>query len=363
MRTLRLIGLALVLLALAACGSWSQPAKHYLIRQQDLWGYIDQTGKTIIAPQFHSARRFAEGRAAVEQTEGKVGYIDETGAIIIEPSFEVAENFSEGLAAVKRDGKWGYVDPTGKIVIEPRFAMANSFSGGLAAVQGDDKKWGYIDPTGKQTIPAQFQFAQDFAEGLAMVRIEDSAGYIDTTGKLVIPAQFGLAHGFSEGVAALSLGGRDGYIDRTGTLTITSPLGHAHEFSIRIDTVSNEIIFFPDEDFHEGLAAIGDGKAWGYIDMSGTIAIPPQFDEAYPFSNGLAAVRVGGADQSTVVGMTMRTGKAGGKVGYIDKAGKLVIPAQFDEGFPFVDGLAKVSIGDKMAYIDTSGNVIWQVSE
>src|ERR1700686_2614896 len=47
-------------------------------------------------------------------------------------------------------------------------------------------------------------------------------------------------------------------------------------------------------DFTEGLAAVrADGK-WGYIDLSGQFAIAPRFETAMEFSEGLAAVRING---------------------------------------------------------------------
>jgi hypothetical protein len=75
----------------------------------------------------------------------------------------------------------------------------------------------------------------------------------------------------------------------------------------------------------ESLTAVksADGK-WGYKDESGTYHIPPQFDAAMKFSEGLAAVAVHK------------------KVGYIDTTGKIVISLQFVHGEPFQEGLALV---------------------
>ena len=39
-----------------------------------------------------------------------------------------------------------------------------------------------------------------------------------------------------------------------------------------------------------GLMPFSSGKQWGYLDDKGNIAISPRFDDAYPFSEGLAAV-------------------------------------------------------------------------
>ena len=45
--------------------------------------------------------------------------------------------------------------------------------------------------------------------------------------------------------------------------------------------------------FSEGLAAVKVDKKWGFIDKDGTLAIQPQFDETLAFRKGLAPVRVG----------------------------------------------------------------------
>ena len=66
---------------------------------------------------------------------------------------------------------------------------------------------------------------------------------------------------------------------------------------------------------------------------TGTIVINPQFDKAESFSEGLAAVRIGG------------------KEGFIDKTGHYVINPQFDSANSFSDGLAAVRVGDKWGFI------------
>jgi hypothetical protein len=48
-----------------------------------------------------------------------------------------------------------------------------------------------------------------------------------------------------------------------------------------------------------------------------------------------------------------------GKHGYIDKAGRIGIPPQFDDAGPFSEGVVTVAIGEKIGYIDKSGKYIW----
>jgi hypothetical protein len=93
--------------------------------------------------------------------------------------------------------------------------------------------------------------------------------------------------------------------------------------------------------FHEGLAKYFD-KGWGFVDREGRIAIPAKFYEATDFSEGLAVVRLSEKH----------------KVGYINKKGELVIPDQFDWAKDFHGGLAEVKLSkDKYGFIDKSGKV------
>lgn len=70
------------------------------------------------------------------------------------------------------------------------------------------------------------------------------------------------------------------------------------------------------------------------------IAAVHQYDELYPFSEGLAAV------------------KKDGKFGYINTKGELVIPCQFDKACDFSDGLAIVMDDEyNIKILDIDGNV------
>jgi hypothetical protein len=82
-----------------------------------------------------------------------------------------------------------------------------------------------------------------------------------------------------------------------------------------------------------------DGK-WGFVDREGNVKIPPQFDQAAPFSDDLAVVALGG------------------RAGYIDKNGKFVINPQFVSAAPFSEGLAAVRSGNAWGFIDKTGKIV-----
>ena len=100
--------------------------------------------------------------------------------------------------------------------------------------------------------------------------------------------------------------------------------------------------------FSEGLAAVKVGDLWGYIDTSGKMVIAPQFFHAFSFSGGLASI---GAD-------------------YIDLAGKVAISTRYAWVSDFSQGLAEVTTGvgpfdpsAEVGYIDTAGKVVWPLQK
>jgi len=122
--------------------------------------------------------------------------------------------------------------------------------------------------------------------------------------------------------------------------------------------------------FSEGLAQVKLGLKYGYIDQKGQIVIPLQFDKAGSFSRGQARVKIGNC--STYINKAGQTlfdevssfceGLAririGSRYGYIDNTKQVVIPPQFDKAWSFSEGLALVTINDKYGYINQTGQMV-----
>ena len=67
-------------------------------------GFVDKTGRYVIAPRSARMSDFSEGLACVCEGSGldwKCGFIDHGGRTVIPMRFSGAESFSEGLAAVR----------------------------------------------------------------------------------------------------------------------------------------------------------------------------------------------------------------------------------------------------------------------
>jgi WG containing repeat len=97
------------------------------------------------------------------------------------------------------------------------------------------------------------------------------------------------------------------------------------------------------EPFSDGLAVVSADDQFGYIDPTGTYVIPPQYSYAESFSEGRAVV---GDDD---------------EYWYIGHDGRQAIPGTFDLASAFFKGLAHVAIAesDSFAYIDRNGKRVF----
>lgn len=216
-----------------------------------------------------------------------------------------------------------------------RRAGVGEFSEGLARFSWDLRPgsralhlaYGFIDETGKVVIRPRLRSVEHFREGRAMFAGEGGLrGYIDREGRAVIPARYVYTWGFSEGLAAACVEQyKCGYIDREGRTVVPFKYWATTRFS-------------------EGLALVGiDGVRMAYIDRAGRTAFELRAGEyGGEFRGGLASVRVG----------------VRGKYGYMDRAGRVRIPAQFDEARDFSEGLALVSMDGGYGFIDPRGRAV-----
>jgi hypothetical protein len=326
------------------------------IKIEYTYGFINQTGKMVISPQFDRAKGFSDGKAAVK-VGGKWGFIDRKGQVVIRPQFTWVRSFSEGLAWVGLgENKSALIDGKGKTIclFQSQNYIFHDFQGGMARVALIDEKGlrhGFIDRIGKFAIPCQFKGAEDFSEGLAPVKTNGTWGFIDCRGELVIPSRFDEVNyydpndpkgirkgnpGLAEGLAAVALEGKWGFTDRQGRVIISPRFDGAYQFS-------------------EGLARVKIDKKWGFVDHTGAMVIPPQFKGGVErFSEGLAAVWI-----------PQEGSYHKGNIGFIDRQGDLVIPARFDlrqfeEGATddfsrFFQGLARVTLKDKVRLYRPAG--------
>lgn len=79
---------------------------------------------------------------------------------------------------------------------------------------------------------------------------------------------------------------------------------------------------------------------WGYLNTSGDVVIPPQYDWATPFSDGLAAVQKNGL------------------WGFIDLEGNIRVPLIYEGARPYSGNLGGVIKNGKLGFVDKQGSLV-----
>ncbi len=225
--------------------------------------------------------------ASIRTIEGiQWGYINNIGQFVIPPQYEEVNEFQpNGLAIVWLNGRAGIIDQKGKFVVRPIYHSIYPFSEGRAFVFEDEKGYSVINEKGEilNDKPYPFSYIGDFQEQRAVIQ-----EFVNRTEFLY------------------------GYLDSSGNIIIPPQYTYAH-------------------DYHEGKAVVGmkDGTS-AIIGLEGEILTTYSYEQMGPLSEGLISFRK----------------KAQDKAGYINEAGKVIIPPRFSYAGPFESGRAIVNVSE-----------------
>ena len=207
-----------------------------------------------------------------------------------------------------------------------------------------ENSWFYVDESGERRLvpDKEYSYLGSFLEGLACARRDDMAGFLDHDLKEMrfefqetCPMKSGYALAKKDGTWFVL----DSSLQEVTACTFTEikkdVYGNAQKCGMILGKLPGEeaawAMFAPDgsqtieftaEDFRlpeekRSPVAFLKGGKWGFVDPDGTVLLQPAYEDAFSFSKGLAAV------------------KLDGKWGYIDKKGNVIIPFSFDGAGPF----------------------------
>lgn len=338
----------------------------------------------IISPRYEAARSFSESLAAVKKN-GKWGFIDQSGKTVIPFEYDYAFDFSEGLAVVGKRAKveayahddqgvydlrtvdgylWYIIDKDNN---RKPLMRENNTQAYKACVYFDESQSptvyfhnGYVNMSGYLTsvdYEPDCVFDRDgnavylshvesvegcFNEGLFAGYIlgNPSAYFVDKNGETVLSFEDGEDHyirPFNQGLAPHGIYDYEtdrtnwGFVDKNGKTVIGYKYANFY--------VSG--LFSTYQVFNDGIASMQDhsGK-WGGIDKTGKTVIPFEYEVLGVFTEGVACAC------------------KNGKYGVINTKNQVVVPFTFDRITSYSDGRA-VAVKDGRAFcIDRYGNEI-----
>jgi hypothetical protein len=207
-----------------------------------------------------------------------------------------------------KEDTWGYQDEKGNVLIAPKFSEVYPFSEGIGLVRTGSYDWYYINTKGDVISKNAVVYRNDdkpnaFSEGFGIVQREVTIEKKDSKGRTYKDR----------------IGDKKFYIDKTGK-ELSTGYDEAYPFNGGLAVVKQNNKYF----------AI-DNKFKQLFEIPGT-------DRALNFSSGLLAIK-----------------NANGKWGFVDKTGKVVISAKYDDKFEFYNGYAVWFDGDNEDYYEQGG--------
>lgn len=299
--------------------------------------------------------------------------------------------------AVELNDHWGAINAKGQYVLQPVLDHEPYYWNEVFSVR-QDYKTHYYDKKGDQMDLGPLEQGGLFSEGMVSFVDPDKrlAGYLNAQGAIVIQAQFDVAFPFHYGHAPVIVEGKMGYIDRSGTFTIPpkldpetlpaiwgelSPFKEDRKMGF-MDTKGKKVIpaiyrvAYP---FTEGLALVRLGSGFKFINLQGETGIPGTFIYATPFIDGRTSVLEKKDDfqmklldlqgkvtftgpERTLIGPMIGglaiAGQEGGIQGYINEKGEMAIVEELDDAGSFFEGAAVVRKGGLFGLIDKQGNYL-----
>lgn len=286
---------------------------------------------------------------AIVKQGATYGYLSLDGREV-KPVYQEARFFEDGLAAVKEKGRWGVIDMTGRYIVSPIYKDTSAaFQEGRLAVKNQKNLWGYIDREGKEIIPPAYKAVSPaFSEGYAAIRDDSKLwGFIDTEGNVTAKPQFkAVLTPFSEGLSGVKTIDGNGYARPDGTIAFMADYDQLFPFrdglaEVREGEVETRAV--------RSRPSISIGIGWGWGDW---LAFRHHHHPwGWGWGIGLPIWYPGRYDDEPVTSVTE-------KRGYIDKNGKVIASPANDRVFSAGRKGILLSKDGRYGWVDRKGTYI-----
>ena len=356
----KLANMKIIQLVLLLCSftGLAQP-KYFIFEEKGKLGLVDLQGKTVLAPTFNSIKEKQPYFFACSKGKGCWVY-NENLQLVLKGAYNSIELGCEGQFIVEKNGKYGVVSEKGAVILPLKYSEINSNKNGYTVTLNE--KMGLFNSEGKEIIPISYRwiYTDKIDDNIPIVaKLDGKEGYINTKNEWVIPPTYRDAFAFRQGVAIVKKGRNYMCINLKGEAVIQDfdnyviePSDNTYIVGVRkeckymvydlngnlLDTYDGFINNWSDD----AIFAVKKGGKWGYIDGYGKVIIPLEYEEVGDFSEGLAAVR------------------KDDKWGYINPKNEVVIPIEFtnkEVGY-FKNGVAKYYTDSGIGLINLKGEII-----
>lgn len=356
-----------------------------LLMIKTIYHYINEHGKTVGQENYTAYFDFMDWLRDTKHCLSMFSYSE--GKAL----FQVQAESQDDFTVFRKGIRYGYINKKGKVVIPCEYYGGDLFHEGKTMVQDEPmdangiknpSSWKVIDEKGKSLTDYMFyekgQYYNDRCLTLLVTKDEEAQNQYRGV-YVLLDENANIIKTFPDGgmkkrmeeyivdqigaLAMFGLGSEFYYVNDGSKVTQSYDMSQAQKNNISkkrgfLTDLGKEAHISYVKGYSEGLfvctTADKDDDKWFFSDAHGFLygSITPDlvvFEDALPFSSGLAAVKIDG------------------KWGYINHDFKLVIPCQYDKAESFNGSLAYVESGYAnlkiYSYINKRGMPIWQNSK
>lgn len=204
---------------------------------------------------------YSEGRAVVKDN-GLYGYIDQDSVEVIPLQFSFAQDFENGKAYVKKGSQYYFIDKDGDLIYYTDEYGNRIEERSEAVVVVNNNSTTTSNGNVETSWRSQYEYVGAFVSNRAWVYKNKKWGLVNGNGNIIVPLQFDEVYEFSGGKAKVKKDGKEYYIDRDGNIvaqnvvstTVSNNNSSSNNNTLKIgDTYAGGIVFYLDATGKHGL--------------------------------------------------------------------------------------------------------------
>lgn len=361
------------------------------VQVKNLWGIIDVNGKWLVDPKFNRIENYsADHFVGYLKNRWWVYRID--GSLLLKNNFTKIDCIRNGFIVASRGGKYGVYTTDGEVFIKPRFLSIEYFEGKGFLVR-KKKGYGWYSLAGEKILSAKFTDVKLPAEGKIMAIKGNRLQCYTADGKIKFKSNYRNGTSFRNNIAAAQ--GRQGtsLIDTLGSPIDSMRYNLIREFydssavvmeDNKYALITSEGIILNDQwysyigDYSGGFYRVKlEGGGMNFLNSKGAQLNSTHYNFVSNFENGYAIVGNSGRSSRGVIDSVGNTVvslryysvmaipgygfafKNSETTGYFDLAGTAITGDEI-ETVNYMDNLVQLKIGNKTAYLNKEGELIWK---
>jgi hypothetical protein len=146
------------------------PNPYAMVMRDSLYGYINLKGKEVIPCKYKHLGYEIHNNRVFYQENNKYGFLDTTGKAVVAPVYDRVFDFIIDVTAVQKGEKWALINDKGKLVTEFIYDMivGHTWYDQQFVVVYQNKKCGVIDKKGKTVLPVEYEAIHEFSQATGL---------------------------------------------------------------------------------------------------------------------------------------------------------------------------------------------------